>query len=37
MQREFLLREGCYDMQGYLYGRPMPAAELRWNVGALTD
>ena len=28
-QREFLLREGCTDMQGYLYGRPVREEELR--------
>lgn len=27
-QREFLARHGCLFYQGYLFGRPMPAAEL---------
>lgn len=26
-QKEFLLREGCSNIQGYLYGKPMPADE----------
>ncbi|MCC6206950.1 MAG: EAL domain-containing protein [Gammaproteobacteria bacterium] len=26
-QCEFLLREGCDEVQGYLYGKPMPASE----------
>jgi EAL domain-containing protein (putative c-di-GMP-specific phosphodiesterase class I) len=26
-QAEFLIRTGCYGIQGYLYGRPMPAAQ----------
>lgn len=25
-QREYLLTHGCVLMQGYLFGRPMPAA-----------
>jgi EAL domain-containing protein (putative c-di-GMP-specific phosphodiesterase class I) len=29
VQRQFLLDEGCHDMQGYLYGRPMPPQDLR--------
>jgi len=27
-QREFLLREGCEQVQGYLYSKPVPADEL---------
>ena len=27
-QARFLLEEGCQIFQGYLYGKPMPAAEL---------
>ena len=27
-QRDFLLREGCNEMQGFLLSRPVPAAEL---------
>ncbi|RRJ83631.1 EAL domain-containing protein [Aestuariirhabdus litorea] len=27
-QREFLLREGCYSMQGFLFSRPLPEPEL---------
>ena len=27
-QREFLRAEGCDEMQGYLYSRPVPANEL---------
>jgi len=27
-QRDFLLRNGCIEAQGYLYGRPMPADRL---------
>ena len=26
-QKEFLLQEGCENIQGYLYGRPLPARE----------
>lgn len=26
-QREFLLNNGCYHYQGYLFGKPMPAAQ----------
>jgi EAL domain-containing protein (putative c-di-GMP-specific phosphodiesterase class I) len=26
-QRDFLLQHGCYDFQGYLFGKPMPEAE----------
>ena len=26
-QREFLLRLGCGGMQGYLFGKPVPAVE----------
>ncbi len=28
-QREFLLKYGCQNMQGYLYGKPMRAKEMR--------
>jgi EAL domain-containing protein (putative c-di-GMP-specific phosphodiesterase class I) len=28
-QRELLLQQGCQAFQGYLFGRPAPAAELR--------
>ena len=27
-QREFLLRNGCHQFQGYLFGRPVPADQL---------
>ncbi len=27
-QRDFLSARGCHHMQGYLFGRPMPAAEI---------
>ncbi|WP_426415994.1 EAL domain-containing protein [Aestuariirhabdus sp. LZHN29] len=27
-QREFLVNEGCYSMQGFLFSRPIPEAEL---------
>ena len=27
-QRDFLLANGCYEAQGYLYGRPMSAERL---------
>ncbi len=27
-QRDFLLANGCWEAQGYLYGRPMPAERL---------
>jgi diguanylate cyclase (GGDEF)-like protein len=27
-QRDFLLANGCHEVQGYLYGRPMPADKL---------
>ncbi|MCY1246498.1 putative signaling protein [compost metagenome] len=27
-QRDFLLANDCYEAQGYLYGRPMPADRL---------
>jgi EAL domain-containing protein (putative c-di-GMP-specific phosphodiesterase class I) len=26
-QKEFLLENGCFNIQGYLYGKPMPAEE----------
>ena len=28
-QRDFLVRSGCHGMQGYLFGRPVPVAQLR--------
>jgi EAL domain-containing protein (putative c-di-GMP-specific phosphodiesterase class I) len=28
-QAGYLLRHGCDEVQGYLYGRPVPAAEIR--------
>ncbi len=27
-QQEFLMHEGCQDLQGYLYGQPMPADQM---------
>ncbi len=35
-QCNFLLREGCFEGQGYLFGRPMPAADLAtlWSQSA---
>jgi EAL domain-containing protein (putative c-di-GMP-specific phosphodiesterase class I) len=27
-QQAFLLKEGCSQIQGYLYGRPMPAGSM---------
>lgn len=27
-QRDFLMENGCHEVQGYLYGRPMPADKL---------
>ena len=27
-QKEFLLESGCEDIQGYLYGKPMPKEEM---------
>ncbi len=29
MQRDFLVQNGCTQMQGYLFGKPMPAHELK--------
>ncbi len=29
IQKEFLLENGCKNIQGYYYGRPMPADEMR--------
>ncbi len=31
-RRDFLLSLGCDAMQGYLFARPMPAAELERDV-----
>ncbi|WP_345817023.1 EAL domain-containing protein (plasmid) [Paraburkholderia sp. PREW-6R] len=28
-QRDYLLQHGCHELQGYLYARPMPAAQAR--------
>ena len=28
-QKEFLIENGCYQIQGYYYGRPMPAEEMK--------
>ena len=28
-QKEFLVENGCENIQGYLYGKPMPADEMR--------
>lgn len=33
-QRDFLLAAGCHSFQGYLYGRPVPAAEFEQQVRA---
>ena len=30
-QRQFLLDQGCTLFQGYLFGRPVPVAEFRFN------
>lgn len=27
-QKEYLLENGCKEIQGYLYSRPVPAAEM---------
>ena len=34
-QRDFLSANGCTELQGYLFGRPMPAEELRTRFSAL--
>ncbi len=32
-QRDFLLREGCFDVQGFLYGVPLPSDECDFEPG----
>ena len=34
-QKEFLVKEGCPNIQGYYYFKPMPAEELKSNLKAL--
>lgn len=31
-QKDFLLEHECYNIQGYLYGKPMPAEEMEDNL-----
>ncbi|QOY54903.1 EAL domain-containing protein [Candidatus Sulfurimonas marisnigri] len=35
-QKEFLVSRGCYDVQGYLYGRPVAADEIRTKLISLS-
>jgi diguanylate cyclase (GGDEF)-like protein/PAS domain S-box-containing protein len=35
-QRDFLAANGCQAYQGYLFGRPVPAAQINWLAPALT-
>ena len=30
VQRDFLLEEGCHEVQGFLFSPPLPAADV-WN------
>ena len=36
-QRDFLLAGGCHVLQGYLFGKPQPAAACAHGAGAITD
>lgn len=35
-QRDCLLQEGCYEVQGYLYGRPLPVEECDFSIEVTT-
>ncbi len=35
-QRNFLMHAGCKAFQGYLFGRPVPVDQLKWEAGGST-